>query len=60
VSNGAAQPPIDMTNPKDELRSQLNELNRQLEVKDTQIAALLERVRETHVIIAKIAASKNE
>jgi hypothetical protein len=36
-----------------DVRADLKDVHRQLEVKDTQIAALLERVREANVIIAK-------
>jgi hypothetical protein len=36
-----------------DVRADLKDVQRQLEVKDTQIAALLERVREANIIITK-------
>ena len=43
-----------------EVRAELMELRRQIEVKDTQIAALLERVREANVITMRAVVSGND
>ncbi len=43
-----------------EVRAELMELRRQIEVKDTQIAALLERVREANVITIRAVVSGND
>ena len=43
----------EMENGLTGLRSEVKDVHRQLEVKDTQIGALLERLREANVIIAK-------
>ena len=39
------------------IQSELKEAHRQLEVKDAQIAALLERVRESNAITMHVIAS---
>jgi len=43
-----------------EVGAELKELRRQNEVKDTQIAALLERVREANVITMRAVASNDD
>jgi ppGpp synthetase/RelA/SpoT-type nucleotidyltranferase len=47
-------------NALSEFRTELSDMRRQIEVKDTQIAALLERVREANTIAAKAAPSRND
>jgi hypothetical protein len=42
-----------------EFRAELKDVNRQIEVKDTQIAALLERLREANTIIARGVTSNS-
>jgi len=43
-----------------DVRADLKDLDRQLEVKDAQIAALLERVRESNTITMRAVASNDE
>jgi len=42
-----------------DLKAELKDLHRQIEAKDIQIAALLERVREANVITAKLLSSND-
>jgi hypothetical protein len=42
-----------------EFRAELKDVSRQIEVKDTQIAALMERLREANTIIVKSVTSNS-